>query len=157
LIGVSLGGMIATEMGNFLEPEKIILISSAKCREELPNRYTFQRYLPIYKIIPKNITKRGAQILQPIVEPDRKHEKETFKSMLRDKEPEFLKRTVKMIREWERVDYRKDIIHIHGDNDKTIPVRNVNYDYLLKSGSHMMVLTRGHEISTLINKILLKK
>ena len=156
LIGVSLGGMIATEMGDFLDPEKIILISSAKCREELPKRYKFQRDIPIYKIIPKNTTKRWAQILQPIVEPDRKHEKETFKKMLRDKDPEFLKRTIKMILEWDRVDYRKDIIHIHGDNDNTIPMRNVKYDFLLKNGSHMMVLTRGDEISTLINEILKK-
>ena len=157
LIGVSLGGMIATEMGDFLDPEKIILISSAKCREELPKRYKFQRYFPVYKIIPSKAAKRGAQILQPIVEPDRKHEKETFKSMLRDKDPVFLKRTIKMILEWDRVDFRKDIIHIHGDNDKTIPIRNVKYDYLLKNGSHMMALTRGDEISALLNAILLKQ
>ncbi len=36
IIGISLGGMLATEMGDFLNPEKIIIISSTKCREKLP-------------------------------------------------------------------------------------------------------------------------
>jgi pimeloyl-ACP methyl ester carboxylesterase len=156
LIGVSLGGMIATEIGEFMNPKKIILISSAKCRDELPKRYKFQRSFPIYKMISGGLTKKGAKIMQPIVEPDRNREKETFKSMLNDKDPEFLKRTVKMILEWERSDYRSDIIHIHGDNDNTIPIRNVKYNYLIKNGSHMMVLTKGAEISNLINEILIK-
>ena len=42
LIGMSLGGMLATEITDFLDPEKVIIISSAKCRKELPGRYKFQ-------------------------------------------------------------------------------------------------------------------
>lgn len=157
LIGVSLGGMIATEMGKYLNPVKIIIISSAKCREELPKRYKFQRSFPIYKYVSGKLAKKGAKIMQPIVEPDRNKDKETFKSMLHDKDPDFLNRTIKMIMEWERINFRSDIIHIHGDNDNTIPIRNVKYDYIVKNGSHMMVLTKGAEISKLINEILLKK
>jgi surfactin synthase thioesterase subunit len=43
LIGVSLGGMICTELADLLKPEKVILISSAKCAAELPGRYRFQQ------------------------------------------------------------------------------------------------------------------
>ncbi len=92
--------------------------------------------------------------MQPIVEPVQKQYKEIFKSMLNDKDPEFLKRTIGMIINWERVCYSNEIIHIHGDKDNTIPIRNVKYDYLIENGSHMMVLTKGEEISKLINKIL---
>lgn len=155
LVGVSLGGMLATEMGEFLNPEKIILISSAKSRNEFPGRYRFQRSLPLYKIFPATVVKGGAKLMQPLVEPDRNVEKETFKAMLSDKDPLFLKRTVSMILEWERIHYRKDIIHIHGDNDHTLPHKNIEYNYLIKGGSHMMVLTRGEEISELLNRILL--
>jgi pimeloyl-ACP methyl ester carboxylesterase len=119
LIGVSLGGMIATEMSYFLNPDKIILISSAKCRNELPKRYKFQRKFPIYTMVSGKTAKKGAKIMQPVVEPDRNNEKEICKSMLEDKDPDFLKRTIKMIMEWERIDYPETIIHIHGDNDHT--------------------------------------
>jgi esterase/lipase len=156
IIGVSLGGMLATEMADFLEPEKIIIISSAKHRKELPGRYRFQNVIPFYKIFPARAIKRSAKYAQAIVEPDSKNDREVFVTMLENKDPDFLKRTIKMIIGWKRETYSKEIIHIHGDSDNTIPIRNVHYDYLIPDGSHMMVYTRASEISTLINKILLE-
>ena len=155
LIGVSLGGMLASEMGEFLHPEKIILISSAKQRKELPGGYRFQKTIPFYKLVSGKLSKKGALLLQPIFEPDSKTDS-TFTTMLKAKDPDFMKRTIAMIIEWDKaVHENNNIIHIHGEADNTIPVKNVKYDYLIKDGSHMMVLTRGEEISKLINKILL--
>ncbi len=154
LLGVSLGGMICTELADTLHPEHIILISSAKSYMELPGRYNFQKKLPLNRIIPKGLTKAGARALQGIVEPDRRYDKETFKDMLRRKDPAYLKGTVEMILHWERQDYNKSIVHIHGNADHTIPIKNVKYDYLVEEGSHMMVLTRAGEISQVIHKIL---
>ena len=154
LIGVSLGGMIATEMTDCLKPEKVIIISSAKSRNELPGRYRIQRKFPVYNVVSGKTARKGAKILQPVVEPDKNKEKELCISMLENKDSDFLKRTIKMIMEWERTNYDPDIIHIHGDKDRTIPIRNVKYDYLVKAGSHMMVLTKSEEIAKIINGIL---
>ena len=154
LIGVSLGGMIATELTDFLHPEKTIIISSAKTRQELPHRYRFQRVVPIYAVIPKSVIKSGAKIMQPIVEPDRRKEKATFKKMLAAKDKRFMKRSVGMIINWQRKTYDENIIHIHGNKDRTLPLRKVEYDYLVKGGSHMMTLTQGREVSALVRKIL---
>jgi len=157
IVGVSLGGMLATEMAEFLHPKKVVIISSAKNRKEFPFRYRFQKAIPIHKIVPAWTDKIGAQILQPFVEPDRAKEKETFKAMLHDKDPKFLKRTIHMILEWNRLDYNRKIIHIHGDNDHTIPARNVTCDFLVEGGSHMMVLTEGELISDILNYVLFEK
>jgi len=154
LIGVSLGGMLATEMAEFLSPKKVIIISSAKNRKELPLQFRFQRTIPLYKILTPALAKKGALIMQPIIEPDRNKEKETFVQMLTDKDPIFLRRTIEMIIKWERELSLSKITHIHGNKDRTIPIKNVKYDYLINQGSHMMTLTRGQEISRLINKIL---
>lgn len=154
LIGVSLGGMLATEMTDFLNPEKTIIISSAKCKYELPHRYRFQNIIPIYKLIPGKISKKSSFFMQPLVEPDRKKEKDIFVSMLKEKDPDFLERTIQMIIIWERKTYSDKIIHIHGDNDHTIPHKNVKCNYLVKDGSHMMTLTRAKKISILIMKNL---
>lgn len=154
LIGTSLGGMLATEMGDFLSPEKIILISSAKTRNELPLRYRFQKRIPLYAIIPPAVVKLGAKILQPLVEPDRNNEKKTFKAMLNSKDPRFLSRTVRMIIQWNREGVDQKIIHIHGNKDKTLPLKLVKADYVIENGSHMMTLTRGKALSALIEKIL---
>lgn len=150
LVGVSLGGMIVTEMNEFLNPEKTIIISSAKTRSELPFGYKMQKYIPLYAIVPKRFMKQSAFVAQPLFEPDRKLEKETCKAMLKAKNPTFVKRTVRMIMKWEREGYNSTIVHIHGDNDNTIPIRNVKYTYLISHGSHMMMLTRTAEIQQII-------
>lgn len=154
LMGVSLGGMICTELSDTLVPLKTILISSAKGIHELPNRYTFAQNVPINRLIPKRITKGSARLLQGIVEPDRKYDKETFKDMLKRKDPFYMQRTVDMIIQWERVTYSPSIIHIHGNTDHTIPIKNVQYDYLVEEGSHMMMITKAREINLLLAEIL---
>ena len=154
LLGVSLGGMICTELADIISPVHTILVSSAKTHLELPDRYTFNRSVPLNRIVPKGLIKASARILQGIVEPDRKHDKETFKSMLKEKDPLYLKRTVEMITHWKRTTYSERIVHIHGNNDHTIPVKNVKVDYLVEDGSHMMMITRAEEINGLIKEIL---
>lgn len=156
-IGVSIGGMICTELSDLLTPDKVILLSSAKCRKELPFRYRFQKTIPLNKITPKGLMKLGAKILQPVVEPDRNKNKATFKDMLRKKNKTYLKRSVNMIVNWNRKEYKPSIIHIHGTNDHTLPVRLIKATHLIDGGSHMMTLTRGNEVNLIIRSILSQK
>ncbi len=154
LVGVSLGGMLAVEMSQMLHPQKTIIISSAKNRNELPERYTFQRKFKLYGIVFPGLMKAGSRLLQPLVEPDRKREKETFRAMLKAKDPLFLKRTVAMLINWQRTESPPEIIHIHGDNDHTIPIKNVDFDLKIENGSHLMTLTRGAEIGEILQEII---
>lgn len=154
LIGASFGGMLATEMNDFLSPEKVIIISSAKSQYELPKRYQRQKKNKLYKLVTPRMTKVGALILQPIVEPDRFRENATFRSMLWDKNPIYMQQSVRLIIEWNRSDYDENIIHIHGNRDKTVPIRNVDYDILVENGSHMMTLTEGENLSLILNQLL---
>ena len=154
LLGVSLGGMISAEMMTFLDPENVILISSAACRKELPLRYRFQRSIPLYALVPSGLIKRGAFILQPILEPDRKKHKSTFVAMLKAKDKKFLKRTVRMIIRWDHEYCDGSLYHIHGDNDHTLPIKHIDADVILENGSHMMMLTRANELSPLIENVL---
>jgi pimeloyl-ACP methyl ester carboxylesterase len=154
LIGVSLGGMICTELTDILHPAKTIIISSAKQRSELPFRYRILKTLPIYLLIPAGLIKAGAFVAQPIVEPDRKLVRDTCIHMLKAKSPAFLKQSITMIVKWKRTTSNDAIIHIHGTHDHTIPFRRINADYSIENGSHFMILTRSEEINKLILFIL---
>jgi hypothetical protein len=157
LVGVSLGGMICSELSEKLNPEKTIIISSAKNRSELPFRYRFQKIIPIYKLFPGCFLLAGAKILQPIVEPDRKKNKSTFKSMLAGKNGKYMKRTIGLIINWERKTNSKKIYHIHGNKDHTLPLKKIqNPDYIIDKGSHMMTLTLAKRISMVLNGILVE-
>ena len=156
LIGVSIGGMLASEISEIIKVEKVLVISSSKSRSELPKKYRIFKSIQVQKLIHGSLLKRMAKIAQPIVEPDQNKEKALFKDMLNAKNPAFLKRTIDMIVKWDRLEKAPNIIHIHGDSDNTIPLRHVEADYIIKGGSHMMTLTKGKEISELVNEILIK-
>jgi pimeloyl-ACP methyl ester carboxylesterase len=156
LLGVSLGGMICSELSEIVKPEKTILISSAKNRGELPLRYKLQRAIPLYKLMPGSVLRAGAKMLQPIVEPDRNKNKETFKSMLGSKKSTYMRRTIELIIGWNRTANSTFLYHIHGTNDHTLPIRHIKPTDVIEGGSHMMTLTRADEVSVLVNKILEK-
>lgn len=155
LLGVSLGGMICAELSEILKPDKTIIISSAKNRNELPLRYKFQKAIPIYKLFPGSFLLAGAKMLRPIVEPDRNKNKKTFKQMLASKNAQYMKRTIKIIINWDRETNTNKIYHIHGNNDHLLPVKKIkSIDYIIDKGSHMMTLTRTKNISDVLNIIL---
>ena len=157
LIGVSLGGMLAVELSEILNPMQTIIISSAKCRSELPWHYRFQKYVPLYRLFTGRFLKAASFVAQPLFEPDRKLEEETCKVMLQEKNPKFFKRSTKMILKWYREDAPSDIIHIHSDNDHTIPYKNVHPDYTIADGSHMMMITKPNTLNQIIQGILTRK
>jgi len=154
LIGVSLGGMVCTELADLHDFKKIIIVSSAKCRSELPLLYRFQKYLPLKSLVPGFLFKVFSRVLQPIIEPDRRKEKETCRAMLKDKKGIFLKRTSNLIVKWDRKNFSSKIIHIHGTNDHTLPGRIINANYWITNGSHMMILTQSEGINSIITGIL---
>ncbi len=155
IIGVSLGGMLAVEMSEFLHPEEVIIISSAENRNELPFRYRFMKKVPLNKLFGGNFLKTLAPLAQIIVEPDSKNERKTCKAMLKSKNKIFMKRSVDMIINWDRKSNNTDIIHIHGDNDHTIPIRNIKHpDFIVKNGSHMMTLTKGKVLKEIVKSYL---
>jgi len=150
LIGTSIGGMLAVELADILNPTKVFIIASAKTRDELPPRYTFQRAIPIHKLVGENLIKNSTRFLQPIVEPDSKCDQNVYQAMLDDKDPMFMKRAVEMILLWDRTNYSDPVVHIHGTKDHTLPFRCVDADYVIEDGSHMMTLTRADEILQII-------
>ena len=154
LVGVSLGGMISTEMEKLSNPEKVILISAPENKNELPTRYNFMKYVHINKFFPGFVLKSFSFPAQTITEPDRKRESETFNKMLKDKKALFLRRTINMIINWGKTDKSEKVIQIHGDNDNTVPIKNLKPEYTLVGDSHMMALTEGEAISKLIESIL---
>ncbi len=147
--------MICSELNELLNPEKVIIISSAKNRSELPVRYRFQKYIPVYALFPGKLLHWGAKLMQPLVEPDRNKNKEAFKAMLYAKDPIYLKRTIGMIINWDNRKNSKKIYHIHGTKDHTLPYRKIKHvDHTIKKGSHMMTLTRADELSAVLNVLL---
>jgi pimeloyl-ACP methyl ester carboxylesterase len=74
--------------------------------------------------------------------------------MLSNKEAIYFPRTIDLIVNWERENCEADIIHIHGENDHTIPIRGIYEPIILKNGSHMITLTEADKINKILSVIL---
>src|SRR5688572_25077372 len=57
LIGVSFGGMVAVEISKLIETEKVILISSAKTKKDIPLIYKLAGAVGFNQIIPVKLFK----------------------------------------------------------------------------------------------------
>lgn len=154
VIGVSLGGMIACELASMINPHKVVLISSARSKNEIPNLYRVQARTGVNKLIPGWLLKYSAVLLQGIYENDSWKFRKLFRSMILVKPSIYYKRTVNMIINWDRTESNPDIIHIHGTGDRTLPCNLVKPHYTIEGGSHMMVYTRAKEVNKILNDIL---
>ena len=150
-IGVSLGGMLSVELNAILHPRKVIIISSAACRREIPPRYRGMKNFQLYRCFSGGFYKAMAKTAQLTFEPDRKKNGDEFDAMLRDKNPKFIKRAIHLIVTWERdCPQAENVIHLHGTKDHTLPVRFTCAQYQLKDFSHMMMLTSAEKVSEII-------
>ena len=155
IIGVSLGGMLAVEMSKYLPAEEVIVVSSAKTREELPTTYRFFQKVPIYHLIGGRTYKFFTRLFQPFYEPLSENDEIVWQAILEGKDPLFMRRAVPIIIEWENKSYDNErITHIHGTKDRTIPVKNVQNAILIEDATHMMMMDRAEEVSNLIRTVI---
>ncbi len=156
LIGVSIGGMIAIEINKVHKAEEVIIIASAKHREEIPKLYrTFNKF-PVHKALGGNFLKFWVRLLQPIFEPMPKDCQTLWRDMLKQKDPLFMKCALACIITWEqdKLNSEDNITHIHGTKDNTLPYKNIEDAILIEEGTHVMTLTRADELSEIINEVL---
>jgi hypothetical protein len=156
LIGVSFGGMCCIEIAKQLSPVRTFLISSSKVRSELPKSLRFLSILPGHQLLSDTIFLKGARIVKNKLGVTNEMEQD-FENMLTPPPDGYFSKAVDMIVNWQNEEYPASVFHIHGNADDVLPYRkDVDYDYIVQLGSHMMVVDRGEEISEVINKELEK-
>lgn len=154
ILGLSFGGMIASEIA-FLRPVKqLFLISSAKDACEMPPAGAFLRFLVNNELLPVGLSKVPNKILYDRFGVETDQEKKLLMDILRKTDNGFTKWAMKAILNWQTTIHVPDIIHIHGTADKMIFPANVKPTYWIEEGTHFMVYQRAGDISRLIEKHL---
>jgi pimeloyl-ACP methyl ester carboxylesterase len=154
LIGLSFGGLMAIEVSKHISTEKIILISSAKSKKEIPLPYRIMGRIGIQKIIPLQLLKRPNAITNFIFGAHTSEDKKLLKPMLENTDMHFLKWAMDKVANWKNGFNPGNITHIHGTADKVLPFRNVQSDFAVRGGGHMMVLNHAAEVDKIIHDLL---
>jgi len=159
ILGVSFGGMIAIEIDKFLPAKQLFIISSIKCRKELPFHLKCIGNLRLDKIFPVKKIQQSDKVYEiankrlGAVTPQ---EKAFANAYRRNANIGYVNWSFDKILNWKNKEYPPHIIHIHGDADRIFPIKTVNPTHVIRSGTHMMIVNRAKEISVIINEGLKK-
>ncbi|MGG9960517.1 alpha/beta fold hydrolase [Ferruginibacter sp. SUN106] len=157
LIGLSFGGMLATEVIEFVKPEKTILVSSAARRQELPVYYKLAGVLGLNKLLPKRSIHKSNIFTNWLFSISASNDKILLEEILTASNPDFSKWAINEIVNWKRTTAPPNIIRIHGDKDKVLPIINFKPQHLIKKGGHFMIANRANEISSILTAIINEK
>jgi pimeloyl-ACP methyl ester carboxylesterase len=157
IMGVSLGGMLATEIADLIPTKKVILISSSKCTKEVPLLYRIAGLLGLLHLVPITLVKHMYFMFYLLFGVKFQYDKELIKAVIRDTDNTFLFRASKMVATWKRKTYNPAIVHIHGTADKILYPHSIKADYWVKGGGHMMIMLNHTEVNAIIKDILAAK
>jgi pimeloyl-ACP methyl ester carboxylesterase len=142
LIGVSFGGILVQEMAAFLNPQKVIIISSVKSNLEFPRRMKIAKTTKAYKLIPTSIFSNieklstfsfGKSIAQRL---------KLYERYLSVRDVQYLDWAIERIVLWDRILVDKTVVHIHGDADEVFPMEYISECIVVKGGTHVMILSK---------------
>jgi hypothetical protein len=146
--------MIAIEVARYIEPEKIILISSLKLRKEIPLHFKLTAFLRLHKTMPPKFLQRPNRVLCWLFGVETTREKELLKAIISDTDPKFLMWAIDKIINWQNNIEYKNITHIHGTADRLLPPRKMQNLKAIPGGGHFMIVNKAHEISNIIDQVI---
>jgi pimeloyl-ACP methyl ester carboxylesterase len=154
ILGVSFGGMLAVEIAKLIDCQKVIIVSSAKNRKEIPLYYRLFGRINGHKLIPISLFKSANFLTYWFFGMREKKEKKLLKSILNDTDKTFLKWAINAIVSWQNEAIIPNLSHIHGASDRVLPIKNKDeIDAIIPNGGHLMVYNKAD----LVNQILKEK
>jgi pimeloyl-ACP methyl ester carboxylesterase len=155
ILGVSFGGMIATEIAKQIDCQQVILISSAKTKNEIPILYRLIGRLNLHRLMPIQLFKQANFITYWFFGMKTKTEKKLLKSILTETDSTFLKWAINSIIHWDNKQLIERQIHIHGSRDRILPKQNIKtIDFEINEGGHLMIYNKANDINLILKNIL---
>lgn len=155
LIGVSFGGLIVQEMGNYLNLSRLIIISSVKCRDELPRRMRYAGRTGFIRLIPTSLLDYADYIEKFAIGGYLKKRAPLYRKYLSIRNTKYIDWAIKNMVNWDCQTPKKDVIHIHGDKDEIFPFKYIKGCIRVKGGTHLMIINRSKWFNKYLPEIIL--
>jgi pimeloyl-ACP methyl ester carboxylesterase len=156
LVGLSFGGMLATEITKIMNPVHTFLISSIATYKELPWYYRAAGSISLQKSIPVGLLKNSNNIGLRLLGAKTEDELLLLKQLVADSDPYFMKWALTCILNWRNTERPANITQIHGTADNILPMRYTSkQDFVLDKAGHFMVYADGEKISDIILSVIM--
>ncbi len=150
ILGVSFGGLVATEISKLYKPRMTILISSAETKDEIFKFGKFIGRVGIAKILPKKLFDPPRKVAHYLFGTDKR---KLLNSILNDTDLGFTKWAVNELINWNNDTKLDNVVKIGGSRDKLMPPKDKKA-IIIKGGGHFMIVDKATEVSKIINEQL---
>ncbi len=150
LVGVSFGGVMVQEMSKHISSSKVIIISSIKNNQELPNRLKIAQITKAYKLFPSKIISNIEKYEQYFFNDYLKKRAELYKIYLSVRDKTYLQWAIFNVLHWKQTETLPYVTHIHGDDDEIFPLKNIKGAQIIENGTHIMILNKAKTISKIL-------
>lgn len=155
LVGVSFGGVMVQEMSQYLNAQKIIIISSVKSKHELPLRFQIARKTFAYKLVPTKLVLSTDDLTKFAIGPKTKKRLQMYQEYLSVRNEQYLDWAIENMICWNRSTPDPNVIHIHGNQDVVFPIEKIKNCLTLAGGTHIMILNKSKWFNQNLPKIIL--
>lgn len=149
LVGLSFGGMLATEINALYPAKLVVLISSVPTSDQLPPYFKMAGRINLHKLVPVSLLK-SMSLLKRLFTAETPEAKKFLRQAIRSADTGFIRWSLDAIVKWRGHHRPSSYIHIHGSQDFILPTRFTGYTHLVKGGGHLMVLTRASDINRIL-------
>ena len=154
IFGLSLGGMLAIEIAKAVPSAKVIIISSAKTKNEIPYYWKIFRHIRVYKILPEWSVRKNSLSRNYFLGAKKEETRNYVKQVAEKADANFYRWAIGAILSWQNETVPSNVFHIHGTNDKLLPSRFIKADKLIANGGHLMILENAEAVSSLIRALI---
>ncbi len=153
LVGLSMGGMLASEIAKIYPPLLTILISSVPASSHLPAYYKYVNRFKLYRLVPTSLLK-SISVAKRIFSTETHQAKKVLVEVIRDSDPVFIRWAVQAILEWRNETIPHPMKHIHGTKDGILPIKNTTASHTIPDGTHLMLMSRVKELNQFFKEVL---
>jgi pimeloyl-ACP methyl ester carboxylesterase len=154
IVGLSFGGMMAMQIASQFPVKKVVLLSSCKNCKELPLYLKVLRFIPLHRLLSPKLLKWGNHTAYKLMGISTRHDKVLFTRMLNNADEYFISWGLDTIIHWNCDYVHPNVVHIHGNADYILPIRNVKADYVIEKGDHLMVMSMPDQVSPVLKKAI---
>lgn len=154
--GASFGGMVAMEMLPHLNVRAVFLIGSVRRPDELPLAVRMFRPLAFFvRWLPLELFQIGSRLVRTIFGRWMRPHVRILLHQLEQSEASFLRWAISAMLRWRHTDLNVGalpVFQIHGDQDRPIPIGNIQPTEVVQGGGHVISLTHAEQVNAFLRK-----
>lgn len=153
LVGLSFGGMLATEIAKQYKPAVTFLISSVPVSKDLPGYFRMAGKMGLHKIVPVSLLKSSAATKRLFTR-EKNADKRLLLEIINESDSGLIRWSVDAILNWQNDIVPQPLWHIHGTRDEILPVKFTHPTHTIPKQGHVMVMTCPGIVNDLLARAL---